>query len=130
MNEPVFLSLEQVFEIHKRGIERHGGTLGIRDRGGIEAAVDQPRNVFHYGNGDLFEIAAAYAFHIAESQCFLDGNKRTGITAALAFLRVNGVALRFDDMKLYDLMIGIAERRATKADLAAYFRDASRPGQA
>jgi hypothetical protein len=55
-------------------------------------------------------VAAAYAFHIAESQCFLDGNIRTAVAAALNFLAINDVRGRFDDLLLYDYMIGIAEK--------------------
>jgi death-on-curing protein len=47
--------------------------------------------VYFYGDGDLYEIAAAYAFHIAESQAYLDGNKCTGVQAAVDFLEVNGI---------------------------------------
>jgi prophage maintenance system killer protein len=52
----------------------------------------------------------------------LDGNKRTAIISALTFLQVNGVQTRYSEEKLYDLMIGIAEKRASKADLAGFFR--------
>lgn len=37
----------------------------------------------------MYEIAAAYAFHIAERQAYFDGNKRTGVQAALDFLEIN-----------------------------------------
>jgi death-on-curing protein len=122
VSEPLFLTVSQVLRLHVRSIEEFGGTMGIRDLGGLRAAVHQPQNVFFYGGGDLYDISAAYAFHIAESQSFLDGNKRTGIGAAIAFLRLNGVKTMFDELKLYDLLIGIAEKRVTKADLADYLR--------
>jgi death on curing protein len=122
VKEPAFLSDEQVLKIHERSIQKHGGTLGIRDRGGLDAAINHPKNVFFYGRGDLFDMAAAYAFHIAEGQCFLDGNKRTAITSALTFLRMNGVSLLFAEERLYDFMMGIAEKRYTKSDLATYLR--------
>jgi death-on-curing protein len=122
VTEPTFLSHGEVLELHERSIQKHGGTLGIRDRGGLDAAINHPKNAFFYGGGDLFDIAAAYAFHIAEGQCFLDGNKRTAITSALSFLRINGVSLLFAEERLYDFMMGIAEKRYSKADLAAYLR--------
>lgn len=68
-------------------------------------------------------FAAAYAFHIAQAQAFLDGNKRTAITTALAFLEENGVVTHTHTTALYDAMIGIAERKLTKADLAGVFRE-------
>ena len=85
----------------------------------LGTAVNHPQNVFHYANGDLFDIAAAYAFHIAEAQAFLDGNKRAAASAALNFLEANGVYKHFDAVSFYDAMIAIAEKRITKSDLAA-----------
>lgn len=122
MNAPLFLEASEIETIHHRSIEKFGGTLGVRDKSALESAIFHPQNVYLYGDGDLFEIAAAYAFHIAEAQAYLDGNKRTGIAAALEFLAVNGIPISTDSAPLYDVMIAIAERRATKRDLAEKLR--------
>jgi len=34
----------------------------------------------------VFSMGAAYAFHIAENQVFVDGSKRAALGAALMFL--------------------------------------------
>ena len=68
-------------------------------------------------------MAAAYAFHLAEAQAFLDGNKRTAIASALVFLRSNGISVEAPMQPLYDAMIGIAEKRLDKAGLAQRFRE-------
>jgi death-on-curing protein len=120
--DPAFLSLEQVEAIHCLALELHGGQAGVRDPAGLESAVMHPLNVWFYGQGDLFDVAAAYAFHIAQSQAFFDGNKRTAMGAALAFLEGNGVRIPEATRELYDALIGIAERRVGKAELAALFR--------
>jgi death-on-curing protein len=122
VSAPVFLEFSEIDNIHQRSIERFGGTLGVRDRNALESAIFHPQNVYLYGNGDLFDIAAAYAFHIAEAQAYLDGNKRTGIATALEFLTINGVSISHDSMPIYDVMIAIAERRATRDDLANKLR--------
>ena len=96
--------------------------MGLRDRNTLEAAVFHPQNVYFYGHGDVFDIAAAYCFHIAEAQAFLDGNKRTAAAVALAFLRSNGVLIDFDSTPLYEPMIAIAEKRMSKAELASLIR--------
>lgn len=92
----------------------------------MESAVNHPKSVFYYGGGDLFDVAAAYAFHLAESQAFLDGNKRTAMAAALLFLELNGITATYDWTKLDEVMIAIAERRMNKIDLAALFRSGAR----
>lgn len=122
MKEPSFLTPDQVCELHREAIERFGGTLGIRDAGGLNSAIFHPQNVFFYGRGDLFEIAAAYAFHIAEAQAFLDGNKRAAIAAALTFLEGNGVATEVESAPLYEAMMMIANRQMSRLELADLFR--------
>ncbi len=115
-----FLELEEVLELHERQIEAFGGTLGIRDQGLLESALGMPRATFggQFVHESVFAMAAAYAFHIAENQPFLDGNKRTGLGAALVFLRINGYRVVDPEEALYETMIAIAERRMDKAGLA------------
>jgi death-on-curing family protein len=112
VSDPSFLTLDEVLLLHEISLTQFGGSTGIRDEGGLESAVEQPKNTYFYGGGDLFDVAAAYAFHIAQAQAFLDGNKRTAVAAALNFLRGNGVAFKLDRWELYRHMIAIAERRS------------------
>jgi death-on-curing protein len=88
----------------------------------VESALGSAQNAFWYGHGNLFDIAAAYAFHIAESQAFVDGNKRTAAAAAISFLRLNGIRFPKDDGSVYKAMIEIAEKRLDKAGLAVVLR--------
>jgi death-on-curing protein len=116
--EPEFLALETVHWLHRESLKEHGGLDGVRDHGAIEAALGAAENTFYYGGGDRFDIAAAYAFHLAQSQAFLDGNKRTAVACALTFLGEPSP----DQLELYDAMIAIAERRMDKTGLAAVLR--------
>ena len=79
MTEPQFLTLEDVLVIHEEQLNAFGGLDGIRDQGLLESAVMMPQASFggEYLHSSIFEMASAYAFHIAENQPFLDGNKRT-----------------------------------------------------
>lgn len=119
---PRFLTMDLVMMIHHQSLAEHGGFDGLRDAGAIESALASGQNAWLYASGDLFNIAAAYAFHIAESQAFLDGNKRTAITSALFFLAANGVQGKPNQDDLYDAMIAIAERRIDKTGLATVLR--------
>jgi death-on-curing protein len=122
VNEPIFLTLEQVLAIHARSLVEHGGSEGIRDRGLVESALASAKNTYYYAHGDLFDVAASYAFHLAESQAFLDGNKRTATVSAMVFLALNGVYVQPAPWEFYLAMIDIAEKKKTKADLAGIFR--------
>jgi death on curing protein len=122
MSDPVFLTIEQVKTLHRLALDQYGGQDGVRDAATLESAVMHPCNVWLYGQGDLFDIAAAYAFHLAQAQAFLDGNKRTGIGAALVFLEGNGVPVPEATDELYAAMIAVAERRMDKPGLAALLR--------
>ena len=112
-----------MLRLHEMSLRAYGGTNGIRDHGLLEGAIFQPRNDCFYGGADLFGVAAAYAYHIAEAQAFLDGNKRTAISAALTFLEGNGIITETNTAVLYDAMIAIAEKRMKKAELAQLFRE-------
>jgi len=78
VTDPFFLSVDDVLSLHADQLERYGGLPGVRDAGALEAAVETPRATFggEYLHSDLFSMAAAYAFHIAESQAFVDETGR------------------------------------------------------
>ena len=78
---PLFLTLEEVREIHIDQIERYGGGPGIRDISLLQSAIAMPAAGFgeQYLHGDLFEMAAAYLFHLVQNHPFVDGNKNLAI---------------------------------------------------
>ena len=123
MNEPRFLSLRQIDALHDRSLVAYGGSAGVRDQGGLESAAGQPQNDYFYGHTDLCGIAAAYCFHLAQAQAYLDGNKRTAVAAALTFLAVNGVSIDIDSDVLYHATIALATRTMDKPGLAALLRE-------
>jgi death-on-curing protein len=125
VNEPVFLDFAVVEDIHHASLEMYGGMSGIREKTLIESALGAPKNTFYYAQGDFFDIAATYAFHLAQAQAFIDGNNRTAVGAAYLFLKANGVVRRPAELETYDAMITIAEKRLDKVGLAELFRRAA-----
>ncbi len=111
--------------MHAAQLAAFGGAEGIRDYGGLEAAIAQPQQTWNedYLYPDIFEMASVYAYHMAESQSFVDGNKRTALQAAIVFLSINGYPIDNSDMRLYDAMIGIARKTFSREDLAELFRE-------
>ena len=121
--EPEFLTREILDAIHEYQIDTYGGLHGVRDENALESAISAAQNVYYYGGGDVYEVAAAYAYHIAESQAYLDGNKRTGAQAAFVFMEGCAVDTSgLPEQQTYDAMIKIATHEMSRADLAAYFR--------
>ena len=128
-DEVLFLSVDDVIALHNDQLRLFGGSAGVRDRNALESAVATPASTFDgvFLHGDLFHMAAAYAFHLAENQPFLDGNKRTALNAALVFLDINGWIVPESEERLYDAMISISSRALDKRGLANLFRQLAIP---
>jgi len=129
--EPLFLTVDEVQELHDDQLHRFGGSAGVRDLGALQSAVATPASTFdgEFLHADLFHMAAAYAFHIAENQPFVDGNKRTALNAALVFLDINGWLVADPDLLLYDAMIAISSRSLDKTGLAELLGRLAQPDQ-
>jgi death-on-curing protein len=130
--DPLFLSVAEVLSLHDDQLRLYGGSPGLRDVGALEPAVATPAATYDdaFLHEDIFHMAAAYAFHIAENQPFVDGNKRAGLNAALVFLDINGWIVTDPDMRLYDAMIALSSRALDKAGLALLLRDLALPSPA
>ena len=121
--EPEFLTREIVDDLHYEAIEQHGGHHGVLNEHLLESAIHQPQQTYHLGGGDLYEIAAAYAYHIVADHPYWDGNKRTGALAAIEFLEANGVDTRpLPERQTYESLIQVAEHQMDRFELAAFFR--------
>lgn len=128
METPIFLGIDEVIALHDLQLDHFGGLEGLRDRGLLESAVAMPQAGFgeHFVHADIYEMAAAYVFHLVKNHPFLDGNKRVGFHAAYVFLRMNGIELELSQADAYDLVIATTEGRADKTVIAEAFRTHSR----
>jgi death-on-curing protein len=89
--EPLFLTLDEMFEIHRQQIEIYGGPDGLRDPAALESATATPMATFEgrYLHPTIPAMAAVYLFHVCRNHPFVDGNKRTSANAAIMFLMMN-----------------------------------------
>jgi death-on-curing protein len=120
MKKVLFLTLAEVIEIHNNQIQRYGGHADIRDINLLSSAVAMPYASFSgtFLHADIYEMAAAYAFHISQNHPFIDGNKRTALASALVFLELNGTGISDPEGKLYEAMIKLASGKMSKNEFA------------
>jgi len=124
----VFLTLDEVLALHADQITRYGGRPGIRDIRLLESALAAPNASFGGQRvyRDISEMAAVYLFHVVQNHPFVDGNKRAGLMAMLAFLGLNRRRLTAGSTELAELVQGIASGRISKAEAAVFIQHHTR----
>lgn len=122
--DPVFLSLAEVLEIHQDQGARYGGASGIRDIELLKSALGMPSATFggRFLHTDIYEMAAAYLFHLVKNHPFVDGSKRTGAVAALIFLALNQFEVDAPEDEFADMVLAVARGDLDKADVAVFIR--------
>jgi death on curing protein len=129
VSEPEFLDVEDAEAEHTLHIAETGGLGGLRGEDGrrlLESAIAQASATSggQFLHTSVFEMAAAYAFHLAENQPFIDGNKRTALSCALLFLQLNGFTVPSDhNERMVEAMFNLGSRKLTKGDLAKMFEE-------
>ena len=122
MKDVVFIEKEHIFRLHKLAIGNYGGAEDVRDANLVDSAISQPMATFggEFLHTSIYEMAAAYFFHISQNQGFADGNKRTGFLALFAFLRINGYDLTIPDDYLWPVLLSVAQGEKDKYELAEF----------
>ena len=125
MTDPRFLTLDEVLSLHAEQVHLFGGSSGVRDVGLLQSAMGSVEATFGgvFLHETIYEMAAAYLYGICRNHPFVDGNKRTAADAALTFLDMNGIEIDADEGSFYDLVIGVAEGRVSKAQVAVFFEE-------
>jgi death-on-curing protein len=123
-----YLALDDVVRLHGRifGVDADVARDQLRDPGALESAIARPANHAAYQGADLASQAAILAHGIAQSQCFLDGNKRTALVAMTTFLALNGWDVGLPDSRLADLILSFAHGVQAE-ELAAELRPSLNP---
>lgn len=126
-----FLSLAKLLLIHQDQITRYGGEAGMRDVNLLKSALAMPPAAFggHHLHTDIYEMAAAYLYHVVQNQPFFDGNKRTGAVAAIVFLALNGHEFGAAPGMLHEFVMALARGERSKAEAALFIREHSQERQ-
>jgi death-on-curing protein len=123
VKRPKWLATALVTAIHDEAIYEFGGLSGIRDTGLLESALDRPRNRLAYQpRTKVFELAASLCFGLAKNHSFVDGNKRTALLAARAFLFVNGYLLEPAEEDEVLTLVAVAEGSVSEQQLAEWLQ--------
>lgn len=125
MNEPSFLSTEDILFIHEQEIQKAGGDPGVREEQDVQACADAPKASFdgEYLN-NLFEMAAGYIICLTIRHPFVDGNKRTALASALTFLYLNGYEVEESyGLELTDLVLDFLSKDISKEGVANHLKE-------
>lgn len=124
-NDILFLTLDEVLIIHKNLIDEFGGSHGLRDVTLLESALYRPQAMF--GGEDLyptiFNKAASFMHSLLLNHPFVDGNKRTGVAAALTFLYANGIKIIASREQLIDLAIQIESKEKNIKEITLWLEE-------
>jgi death-on-curing protein len=124
-----YLSLEEVLELHRLVLRQSGGLEGVRDLGGLEAAVAQPQMTFD--GQDLYPClptkAATLGFSLIRNHPFVDGNKRIGHLAMEMFLVLNGHELDAGVDEQERIILGLTAGELSREEFAGWVRSSMRP---
>lgn len=125
--EPIFLHLDEVIEIHQDQIKQYGGSPGIRDKNLLLSALAVPCSTFdgNYLHENIFEMAAAYLFHIVKNHPFIDGNKRVGLVSGLVFLLLNDINIEVEEDALEKLVLDVAIGKTEKTAISKFLKNHS-----
>ncbi len=112
-------SKEKILLLHQIMGEATGGSVGVRDEGLLESAIESAFSSFD--GKDLYptkeEKGAKLGFSLVSNHAFLDGNKRIGVYVMLSFLEMNGIRIRCDDQELVRVGLSLADGSMKYEDL-------------
>jgi len=121
MTEPVWVEKEALLLLHAKDLARFGGIEGSHYDGLLDSALARPRNAYHYdGLRDVAGFAASYAFGLAKSDPFADGNKRAAFMAVGLFLGANGWELNAEPIEAIQAVVALAGGEIGEEEFATW----------
>lgn len=118
-----YLTAEDILLIHSIIVDETSGSHGVREIEAIKGIADAPKQAV--GGNDLyataFEKAAVYVREIIMQHPFIDGNKRTGVTAASIFLTQNGYEMIVQEGEIESLALSVVNEKLEIIDIAQWF---------
>ena len=118
-------SKEKVLLLHKLLAEATGGSVGVRDEGLLDSALESAFSGF--GDKEFYpskeEKGARLGFTLISNHAFVDGNKRIGVFVMLSFLEMNGIKIRCTDEELVHVGLSVADGSIDYPELLEWVRE-------
>ena len=118
-------SKDKVLLLHRLIAEETGGSMGVRDEGLLESALESAFSGF--GGQEFYpskeEKGARLGYALISNHAFVDGNKRIGVYIMLTFLEVNGIRLTCSDEELVQIGLSVADGSMGYEQLLAWVRE-------
>lgn len=113
---------DKIIRLQANLILLYGGLNGLRDRTLLESALGRVLNAYSYGNNNVFDLAAAYAYGLTKNHPFMDGNKRTAFSVCFLFLIQNDLELFVSDSDVVDYIVNLSCGKITEADFSKWLQ--------
>lgn len=117
-------SKEKVLLLHQLIAQETGGSIGVRDEGLLESALESAFSTF--GGQELYptkeEKGARIGFSLISNHAFVDGNKRIGVCVMLTFLEVNGIRLDCTNEDVVYIGLSVADGSLKYEDLLNWIK--------
>lgn len=120
-----YLTVKEVLRIHWRAMKTFGGSRGVRDLDLLESAIARPKVGFgeYEAYPDIVTKAAVLLYSLITYHPFMDGNKRTGLTATQIFLQRNGYKIDSSNEELIDFVVAIAKGKLTETEVVTWIAE-------
>jgi death-on-curing protein len=117
-------SSEKVKLLHQLMAEATGGSVGVRDEGLLDSALEGAFATFD--GVELYpskeEKAAKLGYSLISNHAFVDGNKRIGVYVMLSFLELNGIPIEATDKDVVALGLGAADGSMDQEDILDWIK--------
>lgn len=121
----IFLTVDEIIQLHTKLIARTGGSDGLRDFGLFESSVFSAQNSFD--DTEIYptteEKAARLMYALVSNHAFVDGNKRIGAFVMLMTLKLNDIDIQYSQSELIELGLSVASGIAKYDDILAWIRN-------
>ena len=118
-------TLDEVLTLHQLTLDAHGGSTGLRDMGLLQSALAAPRQTM-FGEElypGIADKSAIILYLLIQNHPFVDGNKRTALSACFWFLESNGYTLDVENNDLYQFTLEIAKGQMNKDTVTSWIRE-------